>query len=249
MTFEKTIKSISTVLASLVIYVFALMMYLNLKGFSLDANGDIVLVNSAIAKEVNTEAKNKEADERAKALANINIDVPHFLGKADAPVTIYEYSSYACSHCSDFHLFTLPKLKQEFIEKGLLKLVFVDFPLDKKSMQGAMLSYCIPAENYFEYLDIVFKNQREWAYSMKSEKVFTKYANLFGLSNKEAEKCMKDDETQNRILANRQQALDTFKLQGTPSFVLANKYRKEVIHGAVSYDDFKNAINKLIEEK
>ena len=34
----------------------------------------------------------------------------------NAPVTIIEYASLSCSHCSDFHIDTLPKLKKEFVD-------------------------------------------------------------------------------------------------------------------------------------
>ncbi|MDR1694728.1 MAG: DsbA family protein [Lactobacillaceae bacterium] len=245
MTFENTIKTISSICASVVIFVLALGIYLSSKGFIMDPEGNIVFVNEAVAQDTTQEDKNIASD-----LNNVNISVDYLniLGDENAPVTMYEYSSFGCSHCADFHLSTLPKLKKEFIDTGKLKLIFVDFPIDKKSMQGAMLSHCIPEDSYFEFLDIIFKNQREWSFSMRTEKIFSTYASVFGVNGRDAEKCMKDDDIQNRILGNRQQAIEVFKVQGTPSFVLANKNGKEVIHGAVSFDDFKNAINKMLEQ-
>ena len=53
-----------------------------------------------------------------------------FLGKADAPVTIIEYASMTCPHCAQFHNNVLPTIKSDFIEKGQVRLVFRDFPLD-----------------------------------------------------------------------------------------------------------------------
>ena len=42
------------------------------------------------------------------------------LGKPEAPVTIIEYSSLTCPHCS-FHRETLPLLKERFIDTGKAK--------------------------------------------------------------------------------------------------------------------------------
>lgn len=246
MTFENTIKKISAICASLILFVMALSFYLGAKGFVMDENGNIVLVNSAIAKEA--DVKEVATINEAGNKINISVDTPHFLGEKDAPVTMYEYSSFGCSHCADFHLFTLPQIKKEFIDTGKLKLVFVDFPLDKKSMQAAMLSYCIPAEGYFDFLNIIFKNQREWSWSSKNEKIFINYASLFDISSKVAKKCMKDDEIQNRILSNRQQGMDIFKIKGTPSFVLKYNEKIEVIQGAPSFDKFKAAIENIMSK-
>lgn len=247
MTFENTIKKISAICASLVLFIMALSFYLGAKGFTMDADGNISLVTNAVAKEVKT-TEVIEKNETGDTL-DIAIDVPHFMGKEDAPITMYEYSSFACSHCSVFHLNTLPQLKKDFVDTGKLKIVFVDFPLDKKSMQAAMLSYCIPAEGYFDFLNILFKNQMEWGFSSKSEKIFTNYASLFDISAKKAEECMKDEKVQSRILANRQQALEKLKIQGTPSFVISNKGKKQVLQGASSYEDFKKIINTMLDEQ
>ena len=78
------------------------------------------------------------------------------LGSASAPLTLYEYSSLGCPHCSDFHNDILPKLKEEYIDKGQLRVIFVNFPLDKKSMKAALLSNCLTYENYFGFLNRLF---------------------------------------------------------------------------------------------
>lgn len=131
-------------------------MYLNLKGFIMSPDGRPVLV-----KEARAAANPKEADGLAqKIAANVNVILPkgHPVGSKDAPISIYEYSSFGCYHCSDFHLETLPKLQKDFIDSGKVKLVFVDFPLDSKSMMAAMIADCMPEKNYHEFIKLLFKN-------------------------------------------------------------------------------------------
>ena len=43
------------------------------------------------------------------------------LGKADAPVTIYEYASMTCSHCATFYRDTMPQVKQKLVEPGTVR--------------------------------------------------------------------------------------------------------------------------------
>ena len=40
------------------------------------------------------------------------------IGDKNAPITIIEYASLSCHHCADFHLNTLPKLIEEYVETG-----------------------------------------------------------------------------------------------------------------------------------
>ena len=73
----------------------------------------------------------------------------HMLGDAKAPVSIDEYFSLGCPHCADFDLEMLPKLKADYIDKGKLKFIFHDFPLNEISLQAAMLARCAPNDRYF----------------------------------------------------------------------------------------------------
>ena len=43
------------------------------------------------------------------------------IGKADAPITIVEYSSLSCPHCGAFHKDVLPSLKSEYIDTGKVR--------------------------------------------------------------------------------------------------------------------------------
>lgn len=51
-------------------------------------------------------------------------------GDLDAPLTIYEFSSFTCPHCGNLHQNVLPQIYADFIDTGKAKLVFRDFPLD-----------------------------------------------------------------------------------------------------------------------
>ena len=51
------------------------------------------------------------------------------LGRQDAPVTIVEFSDYQCPYCRLFQQTVFPELKNEFIDKGLVRFIHKDLPL------------------------------------------------------------------------------------------------------------------------
>lgn len=240
MKFESIIKKVSSFLAAFVVFFFAAGMYLSLKGFDVDANGNIVLVKSAEAAMPGM---------TPKIPANMVMPTGHFIGSENAPITVYEYSSLGCFHCADFHLKTLPKLKKEFIDNGKVKVVFVDFPIDKASMSAAMVARCIPDENYFNFIELLFKNQNEWGLSRHPEKLIAQYAALNGITPSKALECMKNDDVAKEILENRQNAMTQIGIQGTPSFVIAEGSERELLQGAPTVEAFTNIFNKKLENK
>ncbi len=61
-------------------------------------------------------------DKKEEALRTIN-ENDIIIGDSSAPVTIFMYSRFDCSACSDFFSESYEKLKKNYIDKGLVKLV------------------------------------------------------------------------------------------------------------------------------
>ncbi len=251
MKFENTIKKLSAFVASFFLFFLCAGMYLQLKGFIMTPDGKIVLVNPAQAQQTTEGEENipvpGEISTKVDPQVNIILPKGHVLGDEKAPITIYEYSSFGCFHCADFHLDTLPQLEKNFIKTGKVKLIFASFPLDKKSMQAAMISTCIPQENYHDFLNTIFKNQREWGLSLRSDKLLSEYASLNGITKEKALECMKDDKIAKEIVEGRQEAIEKLKIQGTPAFLIVSDEGNEVIHGAPSYQALKNLLEKRLK--
>ncbi len=244
MSFENIIKKLSAFIAAFIVFFIAAGMYLSWKGFIMQPDGKIVLVKQAQASTLDSDTDENISTPLAK---NIALSLPKgpILGSPKAPLTLYEFSSFGCSHCADFHLNTLPQLEQDYISKGKLKVIFVNFPLERKSMQGALIAKCIPDDNYYEFIKTAFKNQREWYFSSNSEKVFADYAALNGLSREKAAECLRNDANAQDIIEIRQQAMDRLKINGTPSFLLTSNNNREVIYGVPGYE----ALQKLLDKR
>ena len=59
-------------------------------------------------------------------------------GNKNAKITIIAYESLTCSHCANFHKEIYPKLKEEYIDTGLVKIEFRHFPLDIAALNAAI---------------------------------------------------------------------------------------------------------------
>lgn len=242
MRFEQIIKTISGFVAGVVVFFLAGGVYLSNKGFVFQDDGSIVLIANAAAQD--------GGGYKAPEIPN-NIVLPqeHSEGNVDAPVTLYEYSSFGCSHCADFHLHVLPKIKKEFVDTGLLRLVFVPFPIDKNSMSAALVAECVPEDKYFEFINVLFKKQRDWELSSNPNKVIKQYAALNGLSVDEAEKCLHDDENAREILSNRQNGITQLGIRGTPTFIISSNGRYEQVVNDYSFTAFKDLIESKLPKK
>lgn len=234
--FEKIIKMTSRFFAVIVMFLLADGFYLSQKGFQW-LDGRVVLVKAAQASEGEKEPLDTSA---------FSVEEQHVLGSRDAPVAVYEFSSLGCTHCADFHLDLLPRLKKDFVDGGKVKVVFVDFPIDKKSMQAAMLARCMPEDKYFDFLSLLFKKQLTWGMSFKTEKLLSGYAEIEGLSPEEAKACMNDDAVAAEIMYNRQQAMEKLGLQATPSFLVRDAGGDVLFTGVPDYEKLSDLLNKKI---
>ena len=77
--FEKVIKRISATIAGLIVFVLVSGMYLSSKGFYMDDNGNIVLMNQANASTIKEQPK--------EIPLNFGFPQEHILGDKNAKVT------------------------------------------------------------------------------------------------------------------------------------------------------------------
>jgi protein-disulfide isomerase len=172
----------------------------------------------------------------------------HVLGKADAPVRIDEYVSLTCSHCADFYNNVLPEIEKRYVETGKVKIVFHNFVLDGAGLRAAQIAECMPGEQFFPFVKLLYANQKNWAMDAAPEKILVSYARLGGLTEDKAQACLKDTKLQDAIVAEREtSAIQKNKIEATPSFVFSDGV--EVMRGAGSVADFAKIIDRLLLTK
>lgn len=248
---EKWIHRISFIVTICIMYVIAGFSYLSYKGFVFK-NGTFEFVKSANAGLLDFMKPQEDEQKPQSALLarNVALNFPNITiaGEDDAPLTIFEFSSLSCAHCADFHLNGIKKLEKDFLNTGQVRIVFIHFPLDRRSMQAAMLSECVPAENKPGFINLVFKKQREWVLAPEFEKYLVNYALMSGLNKQEIETCLKNDDLAKEIISNRQEAIDKLKIEGTPAFLISTENENEIIYGISNFADFKARLRERLAE-
>jgi protein-disulfide isomerase len=156
------------------------------------------------------------------------------LGKADAPITIFEFFSLTCPHCAEFEETTYPKLKAEWVDTGKAKIVYRDYPLDQNALKAAMVARCAPPERYAAFVEVLFKQQTVWGLQRDPTESLKKIAALGGIGADAFDKCINNQDLSKQIVAEEYEAQTKYGVDSTPTFFVNGK---KVI-GALPYDDF-----------
>jgi protein-disulfide isomerase len=164
------------------------------------------------------------------------------LGEADAPVTVIEYAMFTCPHCAAFHDEVLPRLKEEFIDTGKVRLVFREVYFNRPSLWAAMVARCAPEDRYFGIADLLFETQQQWAAADTNEAMVQALYSVgkqAGLTEEELNACLADREFAETLVAEFQKNSQEHGIEATPSFVIGGETL-----GNMSYEDFAARLNE-----
>ncbi len=171
----------------------------------------------------------------------------HFMGSKNAPIKIKEYFSLTCGHCANFHLKTLPQLKERYIDTGKVQLEFIDYPLDRLAIIAATLARTLPTEDaYLEAISILLKKQKQWAYSKKPLDELRSIAKFFGVSSKQFDEILNNIPLMQEIINKMEKESKNFNIESTPTFIINNNHK---ISGALSFKEFEKELLTLIKAK
>ena len=183
----------------------------------------------------------------------ISADNDPIIGNPDAPITIIEFSDFQCPFCAKFHMQTLPTIMDEYINKGTVKLVFRDFPIQSihpNAVPASIAAECANEQGEFEQMyHMLFEKQKEWSNLETSYAItaFNQYASELQLNEEKFDSCIKNvkyiEEVQKDLNEGR-----TYGVTGTPGFFIGNEKIGFVeLKGAQPFESFKKVINSQLE--
>ncbi|HWX47561.1 MAG TPA: thioredoxin domain-containing protein [Roseomonas sp.] len=163
-------------------------------------------------------------------------------GPADAPVTVLEFFSLTCTHCAAFHRETWPRVKQELVQKGKMRMVWRDFPLDQLALAAAQVARALPPERYEGFIGALLASQERWAFARGIDNIgeIAKIAALAGMSREQVEAAVNDQTLRRAILEGRLKAEQEYKVNSTPTFVFGSK----AVPGELSFDRFAQLVQE-----
>ena len=143
-----------------------------------------------------------------------------WLGDPKAPVTIIEYASMTCSHCAEFNTKSFPKLKTDYIDKGKVRFVLREFPLDPLAAAGAMLARCAGDDKREAMVELLFAQQKNWAFVNDPLDALEALVKQTGMGKTQFEACLNDQALFDKVTAEQSLAAKTFKVNSTPTFFI-----------------------------
>jgi protein-disulfide isomerase len=172
------------------------------------------------------------------------------LGRADAPVTIVEFSDYQCPFCQRFFATTLPVLKKDYIDTGKVRYVFRDFPLEMhpEARKAAEAGHCAGEHGkYWEMHAVLFQNQRALALPQLAE-----YARTIGLDEAEFDQCLSSGRHSARVARGLTDGAAA-GVHGTPGFVIGKtspgrSVKGTPLRGAQPLESFRRIIDHTLAE-
>ncbi len=163
------------------------------------------------------------------------------MGDANAPITIIEYASFTCPHCASFHAQTLPGLKKAWIDTGKAKLIFRDFPLDEMAFNASKLARCADENRYFAFVEVLFRQQGQWARSRDPIAALGKLGRLGGIGKARFDACLSNEALGNAILQSRVNGAREFEVNSTPTLIINGEKHA----GALSFEELDRVLAKL----
>ena len=164
-------------------------------------------------------------------------------GNIDAKIIIIVYESLTCGHCADFHKNVYPDLKKEFIDKGLVKIEFRNFPLDLAAFNASKVAHC-QNDGKSNILHFLYENQKEWVRGNTIKDINKNLKNLINSKNLgiDFDKCINHKEIEDHVLNDRISAVKNFSIQATPTLIINDKKFDKPLN----YKNLKKTLEKLI---
>jgi protein-disulfide isomerase len=138
-----------------------------------------------------------------------------------------------------------PKLAEQYIETGKVYYILRDFPFDPIATAAFMLSHCAGEERYYGFIDVLFKQQTQWAFTQTPMEDLKAIARQGGFSEERFDQCMKDERIFDHVKDVATRGANTFGVRSTPTFFING----EKVEGALPWAEFEPLIEKAVEGK
>ena len=174
-------------------------------------------------------------------------------GSANAPVTIVEYASMTCPHCAQFQKDIIPKLNKDYVDTGKVKVVFREYPLDGAARMASAVARCLSGDQYFSFIDLLFKNQMNWIKDFDNNNQLTRedilqglteQGRFAGLSREKVQSCADDPKNLALVDANWMEGQTKYNVNSTPTFIINGTSHA----GEIPYDELQKILDPLVKK-
>jgi protein-disulfide isomerase len=176
-------------------------------------------------------------------------------GNPNAEITILEFGDFQCPACQQFASFVKPQIDLAYVDEGIARFVFHDFPLVSGhfhaflAARGARCALDQGDQYFWPFHDQLFSHQSTWAASQGPPfNVFEDYAAAVGLDADDFANCLDSDRHADVVSANMRLGVE-LGVSGTPTvFVSKNQGMGIRVTRWNEFSGFQEVIDRLLEE-
>ncbi|MER7485856.1 thioredoxin domain-containing protein [Streptomyces sp. NPDC126497] len=225
---NRTLAAAATGLAAVVTAVLALALD--------DGPSGTVSQDSAIADTSTPDAQTSAL----LALARRDTDDPLAVGDADAPVVMIEYSDFQCPYCGKFARDTEPELIRSYVEKGVLRIEWRNFPIfGEESEQAARAAWAAGRQGKFwEFHDQAYSTEHKKNTGAFATDKLTAMATAAGVTDLDKWRADMDSNAAETAIQRDQNEGYSLGVTSTPAFLINDV----PVLGAQPVDTFKQTI-------
>lgn len=173
------------------------------------------------------------------------------MGNPNAKVKLLEFASLTCPHCKDFHAEAFETIKSKYVASGDVSYEFRNFVLNGPDFAASLLARCQGPAPFFGLLASFFRDQADWTKGFidmpKSEQTritalpqdqqlaamatsakLDGYVRARGIPRAKFDACVADKAATETLTKMGTQATETYKLTGTPGFIINGAAQKDV---------------------
>lgn len=149
---------------------------------------------------------------------------PLIIGSDQAKLTAVLFYAQACTDSEEFIRNAFPEIKKKYIDTNKLRLIVHEYPLNWRDIQLLAGLRCLPADKQLEAM--VDAASRRLANIFRKSTFtnapgfFTSTLTKFGLSEDQANKCMRNVEIIGHIEGLRKLAVEQWNITSTPTLLI-----------------------------
>jgi protein-disulfide isomerase len=167
----------------------------------------------------------------------------YVLGDAKARLEVTEFGDFECPACGHFSTITEPDIRKKFVNTGLVRWRFIDYPLSvhRNTWQASRAAACAnDQDRFWDFHDYLYQTQDQWNGEVTDnpDKFMKAAARQLGLDASKFDQCVDSKKYQAKIQAHMALG-DARKINSTPTFIIGSTQVSRVL----TYDQMAKVIN------
>jgi len=163
------------------------------------------------------------------------------IGDPKSKIVLVEYFAPTCPHCVHYHQKIFPEIKAKYIDTNKIAYVIREFIGNKQDLDATILARCSGhTDTYLKFLEVILKQQNNWAFSKNYREILTNIGSLGGVSPENFSTCLNDQNKIKILMENTKLVTNLPTFIGTPSFFINGKQFNE----KYTFEELSKAIDK-----